>query len=147
MGPNKGRLLADRQNQESTLGILREITRLPEAINLLSFRLAELAKSQREHGPAEERLEELERSRSIWEAECEAELLKATSKYRAATAAETRTRKMNEKADPFDDQGDEVQEGIPPEYAAPSEGEGVLPLREDLAVLDVKQQALRMKFS
>ena len=113
----------------------------------MSFRLADLAKEQREHAPAEERLEELERGRSIWEAECEAELLKATSKYRAATAAETRTRKMNEKVDPFAEEGEEITEGIPPEYAGASDAEGMLPLRPDLALLSPKQLALRMKFS
>ena len=109
--------------------------------------LAALAKAQKEHAPAEERLEELERSRSIWEAECEAELLKATSKYKAATAAETRTRKMNEKVDPFAEEGEDVTEGIPPEYAGASEANEMLPLRPDLGLLSPKELALRMKFS
>jgi len=143
VGPQDSR----RQKRESTLGILREISRLPEALNGLSYVLAALAKAQNEHAPAEDRLDELERSRSIWEAECEAELLKATSKYRAATAAEQRMRKINEKADPFDEEGEEITEGIPPEYAGASDAEGLLPLHPDLALLSPKQLALRMKFS
>ena len=109
--------------------------------------LAALAKAQREHAPSEERLDDLERSRSIWEAECEAELLKATSKYKAAAAAEQRMRKINEKTDPFDEEGEEVTEGIPPEYVGASEANEMLPLREDLGLLSPKELALRMKFS
>jgi len=77
----------------------------------------------------------------------EARMMKADSKYKAAANAESRTRKQIEKLDPFDDQGDQVEEGIPPEYAGASDAEGMLPLHPDLAVLSPKQLALRMKFS
>ena len=56
-------------------------------------------------------------------------------------------RKINEKADPFAEEGEEITEGIPPEYAGASEADEMLPLHPDLAVLSHKQLALRMKFS
>ena len=72
----------------------------------------------------------------------------ATAKNKtAATAAETRTRKMNEKTDPFVEEGEEVTEGIPAEYAGASEANEMLPLRPALPILNPTQLALRLKFS
>jgi len=143
VGPRDSR----RQKTESTLGIFREISRLPDALHRLSAALQAVAESQREHAPAADRLDDLERSRSIWEAECEAELLKATSKYKAAAAAEQRMRKLSDKVDPFTEEGDDVEAGVPALDAFTSEAEGLQPVHQGLAFLDAKQQALRMKFS
>lgn len=129
------------------MGFFREISRLPDALHRLSATLQAVAESQREHAPSLERLDELERNHAIWEAEMDARMMKADSKYKAANNAEQRTRKQIEKLDPFDDQGAEVPEGIPPKYAGAVDPEGMLPLHEDLAVLSPKQLALRMKFS
>jgi len=82
----------------------------------------------------------------MWEAEMEAGLLKADSKYKAAAAAETRTRKLNDKLDLFDEEGEEVEAGIPPEHAATGEAERMLPLRVGLAPANKKTRALRYKF-
>lgn len=105
---------------------------------------------QREMGGSEERLEELERSRARWEAEVEAMILKAESTYKSAANAESRGRTMERHAqklsDPFAEEGDEVQEGIPPEYAPVGESQGVLPLRVDVAEPSKRELAKRMKF-
>jgi len=134
------------QKTKSTLGIFKEISRLPDALHRLSSTLQAVAESQREHAPSLERLDELERTQAIWEAEMDARMMKADSKYKAAANAESRTRKQLEKLDPFDDQSDEVQEGIPPEYALASEAEGMLDVRMDVAPLNSKVLATRMKF-
>jgi len=128
------------------VGVLREISKLPGAIHRLTVTLQTLAEAQRDHGPAEDRLEELERSRAMWEATVEGELLRALNKYKAAAAAEQRERKLSEKLDIFDEQGAEEQAGIPPEYALAGEAEEVQPVRMDVAPLNSKDLARRLKF-
>lgn len=128
------------------MGVLREISRLPDAIHRLTSTLRALAETQRESAPLEARVEELERDRAMWEAEMEAAYLKADSKYKAAANAESRTRKQLEKLDPFGSEGEEVPEGIPPEYAEVSEAEGMHPMHLDVAPPNSKALALRMKY-
>ncbi len=129
------------------MGVLREISRIPDALHRLTSTLQALAEAQRDNGPSEERLDELERSRSIWEAEVEAGMMKADSKYKAAAAAESRARKQNEKLDPFLEESDEIPEGIPPQYADFGPAETVPAMHQDLGLLSPKELALRMKFS
>ena len=121
------------------------------ALLLVSKNLEDLILLQVEKGGADERLDELERSRAGWEAEIEASILKADSTLKSASNAESRSRTMLRHAeklsDPFSENGDEVEERLPPLNAVPGAPEGVLPLREDLEILSPKQQALRMKFS
>jgi len=50
-----------------------------------------------------ERIEALELSRATWEAEMEAELLKADSRYKAASSAESRARTMEKAYQKFTD--------------------------------------------
>ena len=89
--------------------VLLGFRRLLEAIQALTDALTDIARVQRELGPALDRLEALEHSRHHFEAECEGMLLKADGKLKAATSAEQRERqlkKANEKlADPFDPDG------------------------------------------
>jgi len=94
-----------------------------------------------------DRLDELERNRSIWEAEMEAGILRADSKLKAAANAESRTRKQLEKLDPFIEEGDEIPEGIPPQYADLGPPEALPAMHSDLGLLTPKELALRMKFS
>ena len=97
-----------------------------------------------------ERLDELERSRALWEAEMEAGFLKADSKYKAAAAAEARTRKQLDKLDLFDSEGEEGQEALQPHNAPGGEAEGVFPVHVDVAPdyrPSAKEYALRHKFS
>lgn len=129
------------------MGILREITRLPDAIHRLAVAIHALSDVQAQNAPGTERLDELERNRAIWEAEVEAGLLKADSKYKAAAAAESRAKRQVDKLDPFAEEGDQEPDGIPAEYVGFGENETLQPVRPDLGLLSPKQLALRMKFS
>jgi len=103
-----------------------------------------------ENAPAEARLEALERSRAVWEAELEALVLKAESTLKSANNAESRARTMkrhNEKhADPFDDDGEEVERAVPEGYAPAVPEEELQPLHMGVAT-DDKARAMMLKFS
>lgn len=140
------------------MGVLREISRLPEALQRVTSALMRvvakldlLIDQQEQQGPAEERLEELERSRARWEAEIEAMLLKADSTLKSAANAESRARTMMkhaEKLDPFHDEGEAAEAPIVQGgYAPASEEEGLLPMHLDVAPLNSKALALRAKYS
>ncbi len=121
------------------MSVLSEIRRLPAEIEGLSSaliviagRLATLIDLQRQNGPADERLEELERTRAKWEAEIEALVLKADSRYKAASNAEARSRVQLRNAekltDPFDDEGEAVEATVPRGHDPRVEAEEMLPL-------------------
>jgi len=107
---------------------------------------------RRASGDMEDRLSALETSRAMWEAEIEAEFMKAESSRQAAANAESRTRTMKRSyekyADPFDD--DEPEEVvtnrgiIPQQYADNGEEEGMSPVH--MGVEDPKQALMRAKF-
>ena len=102
------------------MSVLSEIRSLPGVIEALAlavskcaYRLETLIEVQAQNGPADARLEDLERTRARWEAEMEAMVLKADSTLKAAANAESRSRTMlrhaEKIADPFADEGDEVE--------------------------------------
>lgn len=97
-------------------GALQEIaTTLRRACELLSSLLEHLDTD----GSAEERLSALERSRTQWEAQVEAEILSSDSKYKQARAAEERARGMMQRAEKLQESVGELEEGeedIPQEY-------------------------------
>jgi len=128
------------------MGILREIRRLPDAMHRLTAAIHALSDVQASNGPAADRLEALERSRSLWEAEMEAEYLRADSKYKAAAAAESRARKQLDKLDPFPEEGEPGPEALPDFHAEGGEGAWLPPVREDLEVPSQRELAKRMKF-
>ena len=128
------------------MGVLREITRLPDAIHRLTAALRGLSDAQGGATPSMDRLEELERSRALWEAEMEAMVLRVESRYKAAAAAEARARKQNEKLDVFDADREEVETPVPGNDAAPGEEEEVYPMHLGLAP-NSKAYALRAKYS
>ena len=145
------------QGLTGTLGVLREIRALPEAIGKLAGcihritgRLDRVLSLQERNGPLEARLEELERSRAAWEATMEAEIQRASSTYKSAANAESRARTMENHAakltDPLSLEGEEIEEGLPVGYASGSEADGLLPMRMDVAPPDKKELAKRMKF-
>jgi hypothetical protein len=114
------------------------------------FRVLEvLAETQRKQGPAEARLEELERGRSMWEVEMEALVAKAEGTYKAVNNAEARTRSMKKHyeklADPFDIESPEGEGPVRESDALPSEAERLHALRLDVAP-NHRQKALRLKF-
>jgi len=107
---------------------------------------------RRSSGDVEDRLSALETSRAMWEAEVEADFLKAESSRQAAMNAESRTRTMKRSyekyADPFlEDEQEEVAPNrgiIPQQYADNGEEEGVPPVHMGLE--DPKQALMRAKF-
>lgn len=122
------------------------------ALDRLQRTQAEELELRRDAGNLEERLGALESSRSLWEAEVEAEFLKAESSRQAAANAESRTRTMKKSyekyADPFlEDEPPEVPQnrGVLPQFDAQNgEAEGMQPVRMDLE--DPKQILMRAKF-
>jgi len=112
-----------------------------------------LAELHRQTGPAEARLEELERTRAHWEAEMEARILKADSTLKSAANAESRARSLKRSyeklADPFDVDGEdhlpEERQEFPEGNVEAGETHGVLPLHVDLETNN-KTRALRAKF-
>jgi len=142
-----------RTVEVSALGIFPGFRHLVEAIQALTDTLLIAVNTQRELGPAFDRLEKLERSRVHFEAECEGMLLKADGKLKAASAAEQRERQLkraNEKlVDSFDIEG---EGGAAPgpyvqlDDVAPSEEEGLPAVRLALATNN-KAHAQRMKWN
>ena len=121
--------------------VFRGFRRLVESIQALTDAVLVLNETQRQLGPALERLNTLERTRFQFEAQCEGMLLKADGKLKAATSAEQRERqlkKANEKhRDPFGNEGeaegeDPADVAIAP-HAGASSPEGVPAVRLALA--------------
>lgn len=135
-------------------GIFGTFRRLLEAVLALVSVLERLFEAQEQNGPAVDRLEELERSRHQFEAQCQGLLLKAEGKLKAANNAEARERqlkKFNESnTDPFGENGDEGQgEGavvVPPLNAQAGEEERMRALRLDVAP-SPKAAAIAAKWS
>jgi len=132
---------------------------LSEAVRGLVVALDHIQRSQaedialrRESGDMEERLSALETSRAMWEAEVEAEWMKAESSRQAAANAESRTRTMKKSyekyADPFDEDEQEEQRPdrgiIPQPYVENGEAEAVPAVHMGLE--DPKQALMRAKF-
>ena len=113
---------------------------------------AEDLELRRSSGDVEDRLSALETSRAMWEAEVEADFLKAESSRQAAANAESRTRTMKRSyekyADPFDEVSEETvvpnRDVIPQQYVQNGEEEGVPPVY--MGVEDPKQALMRAKF-
>lgn len=109
--------------------------------------LVELFKEQ---GPQDDRIKKLELSRAEWEAEVAGLIMKADSTLKSASNAESRSRTMlrhaEKHADPFAEESNEAQEGIPPQYAEVSESQGMQPMRVDVAPPNEKELRLRMKY-
>lgn len=125
--------------------------RFLDAIKALTSSINRLATLHDGIGPALDRLEALERSRAVWESECEGMVLKADGKLKAAASAEARERqlkKANERfADPFREDGVDEAAAAPvlPEHVAGGETEGMQPVRVALAPTG-KAFAVRAKF-
>ena len=132
------------------MGVVREFRELPGVIRRLTAAIQAIAELERGNAPAEARLEELERSRSLWEAEVRALILKAESTYRSASNAESRARTMEKAyekhADPFPEDGEELEETLPRGYEPTGEEEGVHAVPVGLAPVVGKTNALNRKF-
>jgi len=111
-----------------------------------------MSAAQRERldtAPVFERLQDLEQSRSMWEAEVEGVLAKAEGKLKAAANSEARERTMRKTyendVDPFGDDSEEVEAVFPVGDVAAGEEEGLPAVRMDVAP-DYKAIALSRKF-
>jgi len=133
----------------------RALTEANEKLSMSTLALhrsvLEVAEAQRESGPSEARLDELERRQAMWQVEMEALVAKAEGTLQAALNAESRTRTMKKHyeklADPLDIEGEEVDETVPGLDAARSEAERLQALRLDVAPADKKNALKRYKFS
>ena len=122
------------------------------ALNRLERTNAEELELRRAAGDMEERLATLEGSRAIWEAEIQADFLKAEGSRQAAMNAESRTRTMKKyiekNSDPFDLDSDQtsapVENVVPLPNVNSSEAEGMYSL--PMGVEEQKQQVIRAKF-
>jgi len=134
------------------LVIFHGFRRLIDAIQASADALDALVRYQQELGPALDRLDALERGRHQFEAECEGMLLKADGKLKAAASAEQRERQLRKSqerlTDSFDLEGLEATESrplVPADDVAPSEAQGLPPLRLALATND-KTHAVKAKW-
>jgi len=139
------------------LSVLSDFRRLPGVVDglavavlLVAEGLKALIEIEAEKGSADDRLEELERTRAHWEAQMEAILLKADSTLKSASNAESRSRTMLRHAeklsDPLGLEGEEVEETVPEGHVPRGEEERLQPVRVDVA-LSPKELALRAKFA
>jgi len=126
--------------------------RLVEALQTLTDALFQLAEIQRGLGPALERLEDLERSRTHFEANVEGMLLKADGKLKASMAAEQRERQLKRANEKRADEFDLISETVPApgplvlgDDAPPSHEEGVPPVHLAVAPSN-KARALNAKW-
>ncbi len=138
--------------------MFRFLRSLPEALQALAMALRSISELLPEildhfriYEPLEDRLAELERGRSQWEATIEAELLRVDSKYKASRAAEERTRTMAANAEALSS-GEEGEDGVAAEYlellrsnAEAGADEAVHQVPASVAV-DPKTRALQAKF-
>lgn len=135
-------------------GILRSFRALIAAVEQLVLVIEKVAEAQERAGPAAERLDALELSRHHFEAEIAGILLKAEGKLKAANNAEARERQLKRSYERLADDGaldgepgpEAGQEIIGPLDAPAGEGEGVPPVRLDMAPNN-KAYALRAKWS
>lgn len=130
------------------MGVLQDFRRGVDALERIAQILEVVVREVHDSAPSHERLQELERTRSLWEADIEATLLKATGKLQAASNSEARTRTMKksyEQTDIFDEEGGGVATPVPAGDDAPGEETQVFEVRPRLA-LNSKIHALRAKY-
>jgi len=108
------------------LAIFSQFRRLRAAAEQIADALTDLAKLQREAGPALDRIDALELSRHQFEAECNGKLLQADGKLKAASNAEARERALKKsydrQIDEFEPRDPGGEEGAPPVLSVDVEG-------------------------
>ena len=134
------------------MSIFRGFSRLLEALQALTDTIEALNETQRQLGPALDRLEALERSRIHFEADVEGMLLKADSKLKAAAGAEQRERQLKKandrrafEFDPESEEGSEPGAPVLSGDAPRGEAPGVPAVRLALASNN-KAHAVRTKW-
>jgi len=130
------------------------IQKLEEAVTQLNIQLWEGPQTGPTDTESAARLDALEVRQSVWEAEIEAQLVKADSKYKSARNAEERSRtmaKQNEETGEGSEDGmAEIQEALQQiqlqnQHVEGSQENGVQQLRPNLGS-NAKATALRAKF-
>jgi len=113
--------------------------------------LPKLLESWDRVGPLQERLTELERVRHQWEADMDAQMTRADSRFKAARSAEERTRIMADNAQAPDD-GAEGEEDLRAQYLellrrnGEAGGDEAVHQVSDRVAIDPKTRALQAKF-
>jgi len=133
------------------MGVLKDFRRATDALERIATALNGALRSTQASTLPLERLQELERSRSLWEADVEGLLQKAEGKLRAAANAEARERTMKDfhedDADPFPSDSPEIEARLQDDDAEAVFTEQVLPVPVGMAAESRKAFALRMKYS
>lgn len=117
------------------MGVFRDFRRVADALERVAATITAASKGSEDRSVLTERLNELERDRTMWEADVEALLMKAEGKLQAANNAESRTRTMKKAyekrqldLDPFDLDSDEVPATV---------HEGDVPAGEETGMLEM----------
>ncbi len=131
--------------------VLSDFSRAADALQRIAASLTAAAGRQLDSEIVMERLMDLERQRTMWEADVEGLLAKAEGKLKAAANSEARERTMQRKReadfDPFGPYSEEEGEPVPENDAEVGYQEGLLPVPVGLEAVSPRQQRLRAKFS
>jgi len=131
--------------------VLEDFRRAVDALERIAAGLNGAVRAMHDTEPSTERLDELERSRALWEANVEGLLQKAEGKLKAQNNSEARERQMKKSyeddLDPFPPDSEEIQETFPQGDAPPGFEEEVQPLRLGMETVSPRQLALRHKYS
>jgi len=134
------------------MAVLRDFRRIADALERLAAQHGAFVRALEENKASTDRLDDLELSRSRFEADIEGLFLKAEGKLKAAANAEARERTMARKrfeesdTDPFDDDREEEQEALPEGYAEAGYPEEMHAVPVGVET-NSKAHALRFKFS
>jgi len=132
------------------MSVLSDFRRIADALERLAATTTRGITALEAQGPPLDRLEDLELNRVRFEAEMEGLLLKAEGKLKAASNAEARERTMRKSyeddADPFGEDGDEIEALDAPIYVEGGDEEGLQPVHVGLEK-NSKDYARRLKFS
>lgn len=135
------------------MGILRDFRRTADALERVASTITAATKRHYDSDAMMERLNELERDRTMWEADVEALLMKAEGKLKAAANSEARERHQRQKYEDliggFDPEGQGVVQedgaAVQPGDVEGSETEGMHVMSVGMAP-NKKAHALRAKW-
>jgi len=133
--------------------LLAGIEDIARSLTAIDLSLTDIIQAQREVGPANDRLDNLERERAQFQAEIEGLLLRADGKLRAANNSEARERQLKKSYEKLVDTVDETGDGQTParrisdsmDDATAGEAEGMPPVHLDVAPSN-KTLAQKAKF-
>jgi len=133
------------------MGVLKDFRRSTDALERIAAGFAAAARRLEDTSSLTERIQDLERTRGLWEADVEGLLQKAEGKLKAAANAEARERTMQKahqnESDPFPDDSEEGEAAIQESDVEAGYPEEVLPLRVGVETESKKAYAIRAKFS